>query len=54
MSLEPPRVGLVLARASQVLGEEPRERGLRVPAEVSVVAWDDSAQCQLAVPHCPP
>ncbi|MBW6437093.1 substrate-binding domain-containing protein [Actinoplanes hulinensis] len=26
------------------------ERGLRVPADVSVVAWDDSAQCQLAVP----
>ncbi|MBO3741308.1 LacI family DNA-binding transcriptional regulator [Actinoplanes flavus] len=27
-----------------------RDRGLRVPADVSVVAWDDSAQCQLAVP----
>ena len=27
-----------------------QERGLAVPADVSVVAWDDSAQCQLAVP----
>lgn len=27
-----------------------RERGLRVPADVCVVAWDDSAQCQLTVP----
>ncbi|MFI5931917.1 LacI family DNA-binding transcriptional regulator [Actinoplanes sp. NPDC051494] len=27
-----------------------KERGLAVPADVSVVAWDDSAQCQLAVP----
>ncbi len=27
-----------------------RETGLRVPADISVVAWDDSAQCQLAVP----
>ena len=27
-----------------------RERGVRVPADVSVVAWDDSALCQLAVP----
>ncbi|MEV4404183.1 substrate-binding domain-containing protein [Actinoplanes sp. NPDC049598] len=27
-----------------------RERGLNVPADISVVAWDDSAQCQLAVP----
>jgi LacI family repressor for deo operon, udp, cdd, tsx, nupC, and nupG len=27
-----------------------RERGLSVPADMSVVAWDDSAQCQLAVP----
>lgn len=26
------------------------ERGLAVPADVSVVAWDDSALCQLAVP----
>ena len=26
------------------------EQGLAVPADVSVVAWDDSAQCQLAVP----
>ncbi|MEV0901832.1 LacI family DNA-binding transcriptional regulator [Actinoplanes sp. NPDC049802] len=26
------------------------EHGLRVPADVSVIAWDDSAQCQLAVP----
>ncbi|MDI6099491.1 substrate-binding domain-containing protein [Actinoplanes sp. NEAU-A12] len=26
------------------------DRGLRVPADLSVVAWDDSAQCQLAVP----
>ncbi len=25
-------------------------RGLAVPADMSVVAWDDSAQCQLAVP----
>ncbi|MFI7601418.1 LacI family DNA-binding transcriptional regulator [Actinoplanes sp. NPDC049681] len=27
-----------------------REHDLAVPADVSVVAWDDSAQCQLAVP----
>ncbi|GIF45757.1 LacI family transcriptional regulator [Asanoa ferruginea] len=27
-----------------------RDRGLRVPGDVAVVAWDDSAQCQLAVP----
>ncbi|WP_250008398.1 substrate-binding domain-containing protein [Actinoplanes sp. M2I2] len=27
-----------------------RAHGLRVPEDVSVVAWDDSAQCQLAVP----
>ena len=27
-----------------------RERGLAVPGDISVVAWDDSAQCQLAVP----
>ncbi|MEU7908546.1 substrate-binding domain-containing protein [Actinoplanes sp. NPDC049118] len=27
-----------------------REKGLAVPADISVVAWDDSAQCQLAVP----
>ncbi|MEU4690658.1 substrate-binding domain-containing protein [Actinoplanes sp. NPDC023714] len=27
-----------------------RERNLAVPADVSVVAWDDSALCQLAVP----
>jgi len=27
-----------------------RERGLAVPADISVVAWDDSALCQLAVP----
>jgi LacI family repressor for deo operon, udp, cdd, tsx, nupC, and nupG len=27
-----------------------RAHGLRIPAQVSVVAWDDSAQCQLAVP----
>lgn len=27
-----------------------REHGVRVPADVSVVAWDDSALCQLAVP----
>jgi DNA-binding LacI/PurR family transcriptional regulator len=27
-----------------------RDCGLRVPTDVSVVAWDDSAQCQLAVP----
>ncbi|KHD75406.1 ABC transporter substrate-binding protein [Actinoplanes utahensis] len=27
-----------------------RDRGLSVPADISVVAWDDSAQCQLAVP----
>jgi LacI family transcriptional regulator, repressor for deo operon, udp, cdd, tsx, nupC, and nupG len=27
-----------------------QEQGLAVPADVSVVAWDDSAQCQLAVP----
>ena len=27
-----------------------KEHGLAVPADVSVVAWDDSAQCQLAVP----
>jgi DNA-binding LacI/PurR family transcriptional regulator len=27
-----------------------RERGVAVPADVSVVAWDDSALCQLAVP----
>ncbi len=27
-----------------------RERGLTVPADISVVAWDDSALCQLAVP----
>ncbi|GGQ48147.1 LacI family DNA-binding transcriptional regulator [Couchioplanes azureus] len=26
------------------------DHDLRVPADVSVVAWDDSAQCQLAVP----
>ncbi|MEV6306905.1 substrate-binding domain-containing protein [Actinoplanes sp. NPDC051861] len=26
------------------------ERGLGVPADVSVVAWDDSTQCQLAMP----
>jgi LacI family repressor for deo operon, udp, cdd, tsx, nupC, and nupG len=26
------------------------ECGLRVPADVSMVAWDDSPQCQLAVP----
>ncbi|XVU27961.1 LacI family DNA-binding transcriptional regulator [Actinoplanes sp. CA-054009] len=26
------------------------EHGLAVPGDVSVVAWDDSAQCQLAVP----
>ncbi|WP_306216075.1 LacI family DNA-binding transcriptional regulator [Actinoplanes sp. RD1] len=27
-----------------------REHDLKVPADVSVVAWDDSAQCQLAAP----
>ncbi|MEV4641711.1 substrate-binding domain-containing protein [Actinoplanes sp. NPDC049548] len=27
-----------------------KDRDLQVPADVSVVAWDDSAQCQLAVP----
>ncbi|GAA4965900.1 LacI family DNA-binding transcriptional regulator [Actinoplanes utahensis] len=27
-----------------------REHGVRVPADVGVVAWDDSAQCQLTVP----
>ena len=27
-----------------------KEHDLAVPADVSVVAWDDSAQCQLAVP----
>ncbi|GAA2692815.1 LacI family DNA-binding transcriptional regulator [Actinoplanes palleronii] len=27
-----------------------RDHGLRVPDDLSVVAWDDSAQCQLAVP----
>ncbi|WIN00539.1 substrate-binding domain-containing protein [Actinoplanes oblitus] len=27
-----------------------RGHGLSVPADLSVVAWDDSAQCQLAVP----
>jgi LacI family transcriptional regulator, repressor for deo operon, udp, cdd, tsx, nupC, and nupG len=27
-----------------------REQGLGVPADISVVAWDDSALCQLAVP----
>ncbi|MBG0563987.1 LacI family DNA-binding transcriptional regulator [Actinoplanes aureus] len=26
------------------------ECGLRIPADVSMVAWDDSPQCQLAVP----
>ena len=26
------------------------EGGLRVPADVAVVAWDESAQCQLAMP----
>jgi LacI family repressor for deo operon, udp, cdd, tsx, nupC, and nupG len=25
-------------------------QGLRVPQDVSVIAWDDSAQCQLAIP----
>jgi len=29
---------------------EIKEHGLRVPADVCVVAWDDSAQCQLTVP----
>jgi len=27
-----------------------RDRGRSVPGDVAVVAWDDSAQCQLAVP----
>jgi DNA-binding LacI/PurR family transcriptional regulator len=30
--------------------EAAREHGRSVPADVSVIAWDDSAQCQLAVP----
>jgi DNA-binding LacI/PurR family transcriptional regulator len=30
--------------------ESIRAHGLRVPADLSVVAWDDSAQCQLAEP----
>ncbi|WP_433303808.1 LacI family DNA-binding transcriptional regulator [Actinoplanes sp. CA-030573] len=30
--------------------DELRERGAKVPADVSVIAWDDSALCQLAVP----
>jgi DNA-binding LacI/PurR family transcriptional regulator len=30
--------------------DELRERGLAVPGDISVVAWDDSALCQLAVP----
>jgi LacI family repressor for deo operon, udp, cdd, tsx, nupC, and nupG len=30
--------------------EAAREAGRTVPADVSVIAWDDSAQCQLAVP----
>lgn len=27
-----------------------RKHGLSVPGDLSVVAWDDSAQCQLALP----
>ncbi|MCO8269339.1 substrate-binding domain-containing protein [Actinoplanes sp. TRM 88003] len=30
--------------------DELRDRGLSVPTDVSVVAWDDSALCQLATP----
>ncbi|WP_308120997.1 LacI family DNA-binding transcriptional regulator [Paractinoplanes bogorensis] len=30
--------------------DELRDRGLSVPGDVSVVAWDDSALCQLATP----
>ncbi|MEU4690649.1 substrate-binding domain-containing protein [Actinoplanes sp. NPDC023714] len=30
--------------------EAARQEGLTVPGDLSVVAWDDSAQCQLAVP----
>src|SRR5512138_1323663 len=30
--------------------EAARELGRSVPADVSVIAWDDSAQCQLAMP----
>ncbi|WP_203840649.1 LacI family DNA-binding transcriptional regulator [Winogradskya humida] len=30
--------------------DELRERGVAVPGDISVVAWDDSALCQLAVP----
>jgi LacI family repressor for deo operon, udp, cdd, tsx, nupC, and nupG len=30
--------------------DELAEHGLTVPDDISVVAWDDSAQCQLAVP----
>ncbi len=29
---------------------EAGRRGLAVPADLSLVAWDDSALCQLAVP----
>ena len=29
---------------------EARRRGLRVPGDLSVIAWDDSAQCQLSEP----
>ncbi|NIJ04683.1 LacI family DNA-binding transcriptional regulator [Frigoribacterium faeni] len=29
---------------------EARRRGLRVPGDLSLVAWDDSAQCQLSEP----
>ncbi|WP_208543476.1 substrate-binding domain-containing protein [Rathayibacter sp. VKM Ac-2801] len=30
--------------------DEARERGLAVPGELSLLAWDDSAQCQLSEP----
>jgi LacI family repressor for deo operon, udp, cdd, tsx, nupC, and nupG len=52
LAIEPRPTALVFDNDLMAIGglAAIAERGLAVPADVSVVAWDDSALCQLAVP----